>query len=220
MCFSSTASFVTAAATGVIGLLAVTRATSLREAPLAATPIFFAVQQTLEGMLWLCPPAPLEGTLPGGLTLAYLIFAQAFWPLYAPVAVLLIEPDERRRRVMLPWAVLGAGVSAYLLWGLMTGPATAQVLGGHLVYETEHGYSLAVRLGYLAAVTLPLMLSSHRTVCILGILVLIGAVMAYYFYSTAVLSVWCFFAAAASVVILGHFELARRGRPSLAAATP
>lgn len=220
MCFSSTASFATAAATAAIGLLAMSRLTTLREAPLAATPIFFAFQQTLEGMLWLCPPAPLDGPLPPGLTLAYLIFAQAFWPLYAPVAVMLAEPSERRRTIMLPWLAVGLGVSAYLLWGLLTGPAAGRILDGHVVYETGHGRSMVAKLGYLAAATVPLMLSSHRWVVILGVLVLIGCVVAYFFYATAVLSVWCFFAAAASVVILGHFERARRGRLTPAAAMP
>jgi hypothetical protein len=79
---------------------------------------------------------------------------------------------------------------------------------------------MVAKLGYLAAATLPLLLSSHRTVVILGVLVLVGSLIAYFFYATSVLSVWCFFAAAASVVILGHFELARRDRLSLAAATP
>jgi len=39
-----------------------------------------------------------------------------------------------------------------------------------------------------------------------------GSVIAYHFYRTAFVSVWCFFAAGASLVILGHFEWSHRQR--------
>jgi hypothetical protein len=68
----------------------------------------------------------------------------------------------------------------------------------------------AVRVAYLAATGLPLLLSSHRTVIIFGAIVLAGLVVAYAFYWEALVSVWCFFAAVASVVILCHFEWSRR----------
>jgi hypothetical protein len=42
--------------------------------------------------------------------------------------------------------------------------------------------------------------------------VLAGSALAYVFYWEAFVSVWCFFAAAASVVILLHFERSRRAR--------
>jgi hypothetical protein len=53
-------------------------------------------------------------------------------------------------------------------------------------------------------------LTSQRTVVVLGAIVLAGLVVAYAFYSEAFISVWCFFAAAASVAILCHFEWLRR----------
>jgi len=53
-------------------------------------------------------------------------------------------------------------------------------------------------------------LSSHRTVTTLGFILLVGSVVAYVFYWEAFVSVWCFFAATASGVILFHFEAARR----------
>ena len=51
MCFSTTASFVTAGVAGAIGIVSLTRANEPRELPLAATPIFFALQQSIEGLL-------------------------------------------------------------------------------------------------------------------------------------------------------------------------
>ena len=57
MCFSASASFVTAAITGAIGIVTLTRVNEPRELPFAATPLLFALQQAVEGLLWLNLPA-------------------------------------------------------------------------------------------------------------------------------------------------------------------
>ena len=81
---------------------------------------------------------------------------------------------------------------------------------------TEHQRSDVVALAYLAATTLPLFLSSQRTVVTLGAIIFVGIAVAYVFYWEAFVSVWCFFAAAASIVILCHFEWSRRQRLRMA----
>ena len=53
MCFSAPASFVAAAVTGAVGVAAMMRVHRREELPLAAMPLFFAVQQAIEGFLWL-----------------------------------------------------------------------------------------------------------------------------------------------------------------------
>jgi hypothetical protein len=212
MCFSATASFVTAAVTGGIGIVSLSRVNEPRELPLAGAPIFFALQQSVEGLLWLDLPLAPDGLIPTGLTLLFLFFAEVFWPVYAPIAVLLIERSERRRRLMLLCLAVGVGVGAYLLWSILAGPHSAVILDDHIVYVTEHRYSDAVAISYLAATSLPLFLSSQRTVIALGAIIFVGIAVAYAFYWDAFVSVWCFFAAAASVVILCHFEWSRRQR--------
>ena len=210
MCFSATASFVTAATTGIIGIVAVTRVSTPRELPLAAACLVFALQQSIEGLLWLNLSSAPGGVASTGLILAFLFFAEVFWPIYAPIAVLLIEPSETRRRLMWPCLGLGIAVGAWFFWAIITRTHGAAVLQGHIVYVTEHRFPAAVGLAYLAATSLSLILSSRRTVALLGAIVLVGCVATYAFYWEAFVSVWCFFAAAASVVILGHFELRRR----------
>ncbi|MEO8115037.1 MAG: DUF6629 family protein [Phenylobacterium sp.] len=218
MCFSPTASFITAAVTGLAGVIAMTRVRHPRELPLAATPILFALQQTLEGLLWLKLPLAPDGPAAQALALGFLIFAECFWPLYAPLAVLAIEPENRRRRLILPWLAVGAAVSAYLLWQLLIGPHKAVILHDHMVYQTQQRHIAAVGTAYLAAVSLPLLMSSRRTIQVLGTIVLVGCAVAYIFYWAAFQSVWCFFAAAASAVIAAHFEWARRNVPRVAEA--
>jgi hypothetical protein len=218
MCFSAQASFVAAGITGAIGIVTLTRVNEPQELPFAATPLLFALQQAVEGLLWLNLSSAPDGSLTAVLTFFYLFFAEAFWPLYAPFAVWSIEPSAHRRNLMVVCLGVGAGVGAYLLWWLLGHPHVATIQNGHIVYVTEYRHSDAVGMAYLAATGLPLMLSSQRTVVVLGTIVLAGLVVAYAFYWEAFVSVWCFFAAAASVVILCHLEWSRRGRPRTASA--
>lgn len=210
MCFSATASFITAAVTGTIGILTLCRANERRKLPLAATPVFFALQQGVEGLLWLNLPQSPDGPISTGLTYLFLFFAQVFWPVYVPITAALIEPNERRRKLIIVCVVLGLGVGAFFLWSLATQHHSALIIHDHIVYVTQHRYSDAVALTYLAATSLPLLVSSQRTVFALGAIILAGSVIAYVFYWEAFVSVWCFFAAGASVVLLWHFEWSRK----------
>ncbi len=210
MCFSASASFVTAGVTGAIGIVALTRVTERRELLLAATPLLFALQQGIEGVLWLDLPLAPDGALSRALALFYLFFAEAFWPVYVPIAIWLIEPSARRRLMMVVCMGIGAGVGFYLLWWILSRPAIATIVDYHIVYGTGYRQPDIVGAAYLVAAALPPLLSSQRTVVVLGAIVLAGLLVAYAFYWEAFVSVWCFFAAVASVTILCHFEWSRR----------
>jgi hypothetical protein len=152
------------------------------------------------------------------LALTFLIAAELFWPIYAPITLLLLEPDAKRRRWMLPWLGLGVLVSAYLLRGLLSGPHGAHIVNGHVVYLIAEAHPNAIALAYEAAVMTPFLLSTHKTIKALGVVVMVGCAATYAFYTIAFISVWCFFAATASALIVGHFEWMRwRGRDPLAA---
>jgi len=210
MCFSPQASFTAAAFTGAIGLVALARMQDRREVMLAAAPVIFGVQQTIEGLLWLNLPHAPHGLVSTGLAYLFLFVAEVFWPIYAPVAVLILEPDPRRRRLIWPCLAAGLGVAGYMLWTIVTRSHGAVIIDDHIVYLQDAGGPELIGLAYLAATGLPLLLSSRRAVQVLGAVVLVGLVAAYLFYWEAFISVWCFFAAAASGVILAHFEWERR----------
>jgi hypothetical protein len=214
MCFSATASFTAAAITGVIGLVTLSRVPTRAELPLAAVPLLFALQQTIEGCLWLTLD---DGIMPGlgtPLTYGFLLLAEVWWPIFVPIAVLLAEPDPRRRRLMLVPLGLGVGAGLFLLWSILTHAHQAAVIDEHIVYVSERPYPFILGAAYFIGTVLPPLLSSRRTVAVLGLIVLVGAAIAYVAYWQAFVSVWCFFAAAASGVILFHFERLRRTRQS------
>ena len=212
MCFSAAASFITAGATGAVGIAALSRTHRPRERALAATPLLFAAQQAVEGLQWLNRPAAADGSGSTELTLLYLLFADVLWPVYAPIMVWLIEPSAWRRRFMLFWLAVGGCVAAFFLWWIFARPHGAMILDGHIAYVPDYKHSEAISLAYLGATCVPLVLSSQRTVMALGTIILVGSAVAYAYYWETFTSVWCFFAAAASVLVLGHFERMRRHR--------
>ena len=164
----------------------------------------------MEGFLWLALPVDPDGPVSSMLTLVFLLYAKVFWPAFAPMAALLIEPEPRRRRLMAICAAIGTGVAAYFLWSIYTYPHAASIGAGHIVYTGEPQGPAAIGILYLVATAITPLLSSHRAVVLLGAIVFGGSVFAYFLYWEAFASVWCFFAAAGSGVILVQFERLRR----------
>lgn len=110
MCFSATASFTAGTALLIVGLGTTRRARRRVDLPFALIPTLFGVQQLIEGALWLTFPdkAPLLNTI---LTHAYSLFSHVIWPVYVPIAVLLIEPAPWRRKALVAIALAGAAVA-------------------------------------------------------------------------------------------------------------
>ena len=113
---------------------------------------------------------------------------------------------------------IGLAISLYFIRQLALGPREAMIVGGCIVYRTSSDYPLLTGLAYLAATTLPLAASSQRVIFVLGAIIFAGSVVAYLSFWEAFLSVWCFFAAAASAAILGHFVSVRRANFAMAPA--
>ena len=118
---------------------------------------------------------------------------------------------------MLLCLAAGVAVGVYLLWWISARAEVAIILNGHIAYTLDKQSDL-LGLAYLGATVVPLLLSSRQTVVALGGIILTGSVVAYLLYWVAFVSVWCFFAAAASALILAYFEWARRYPGTVASA--
>ena len=208
MCFSATASFSAGTVLLGLGTLTLKSARCPRELAFAAIPLLFAIQQLSEGVIWLTfrYEAPLLNTV---MTHVYSFFSHVLWPVYVPVAVLLIEPPGWRRRALLAFVAAGVMVGVYLLYFLVALPVVSLPVGQHIEYVSPHFFAAAAMTLYLMSTTLSQFLSSHRTVKVFGVLALLSFAAAYYFYATWFISVWCFFAALMSAVIYLHFVLRR-----------
>jgi hypothetical protein len=206
MCFSATASFSAATIIAVIGVSTVRRVKHPRELPLAAIPLLFAVQQAVEGALWLQLPAVSRGEAVPALSLSFLVFAKVLWPAYTAFAVLLMEPDLRRRQVLYTIAVLGCTISIYMLSRLIETPPSVVICGHSIDYASKDGALSWASFLYI--------LSSNGAVQNFGVIVLAGFIVSAYAYSKTFVSVWCFFAAGGSSLLYFHFKRAA-ARPLL-----
>ncbi len=215
MCFSATASFTAGVALLIVGTVTTRRAGRRAELPYALIPVLFGLQQLIEGALWLTFPAkaPLLNT---ALTHAFSFFSHVLWPLYVPVAVLLLEPTPWRRKVLVAIALAGATVSLYLLYFLVRLSVVAEPSDGHIAYISPHFYALAAMGLYLLGTCVSSLFSSHRSVRWFGAAAFISFVGTYAFYAFWFISVWCFFAALLSVLVLLHFPRRQaKGPPHL-----
>ena len=204
MCFSATASFSAGAVLLGIGALTLKATRRPSEWPFAAIPLLFAIQQLIEGVIWLTfsTDTPLLNTV---MTHAYSFFSHVLWPVYLPVAVLMIEPPGGHRRTLTALVLAGCAVGIYLLYVLVAFPVVSRPTGQHVEYDSPHFFAAEVMTLYLVSTTVSPLLSTLRGVKVFGALALLSFGAAYYFYATWFISVWCFFAALLSTVIYIHF---------------
>lgn len=204
MCFSAPASFAAAAIAGGIGVASLWTAARRCDPallPIATFPVLFAAQQLVEGLLWLDLAQPEPGSCRPVLVHAFLGYAEIFWPVFAPLAALVIEPERWRRRLILICLAVGMALSTYLLIKMIGDPYSASAATGHIVYRNNATYLKGIEFPYVLATTISLLLSSHRTIQLLAGIILGGFAVAYWSYYQSYISVWCFFAAVSSVLV-------------------
>ena len=207
MCFSATASFIAGTALSVLGV-ATLRATRRKvEVPFASIPLLFGLQQIVEGALWLSFrfDAP---DLNVAMTYLFSMFSHVLWPIFVPFAIGLLETVAWRRRVIYGFQAIGLLVGLYLLYLLIDFPVTS-VAEANIVYVSPHFYKLPVMFLYVAATCLSCLASSDTTIRLFGALALALFLIAYGFFTVALFSVWCFFAALLSSIIYFHFKFGR-----------
>lgn len=198
MCFSATASFAAAGGLAVIGAATIAKATSKQELPFASIPTLFAAQQAIEGVVWVSFGA---NAMNEAAVYAYSLFSQVLWPLFVPLAVLLVEPDPDRRKTLTAISLIGSALAAYLLFEITAAPVTAQIVDHCIRYVTPHLYPLTTMTLYLVVTCGSCLISSHALIKRFGIALSFAFVIAAVFYYFALFSVWCFFSALLSVYV-------------------
>lgn len=206
MCFSATASFTIAATTAVIGVAVARQVTDRREILLALTPFLFSLQQAIEGVLWLQLSGDGGDENIAALSMSFRIFAEVLWPIYTPVAVLLIEPGRVRRRLLMAIAAVGAILAIHLLSGLIIDAPGVAIQGRSIAYASDVDFLSWRMIPYLLCSCGALALSSHRIINVLAAMIAVGFMVSAYIYFASFISVWCFFTAAASTLIYFHFK--------------
>ncbi len=213
MCFSATANFVGSGVLGAIGVVTLTKVKHRRELLFAALPTLFAIHQFIEGFVWLGLDGILSPAVAHDMGAAFMLYAQGLLPFLLPLSVLLFEPDVNSRRRMLPFLILGAGTSLYILWALTAYSLQVYVKGNSIVYINQATNHTAVALLYVIATCGSLFFSKIRDMIIFGAANLMILVVVMEFKRYAFTSLWCAYAAFASLIILRYFWKSSAHRP-------
>jgi hypothetical protein len=213
MCFSATANFVGSGILATVGVITLTKVRHRRELLFAALPTLFAIHQFIEGFVWLGLDGYLKPSVTHDMGAAFVLYAQGLLPFLLPLSVLLFEPTARARNRMWPFLILGAGTTLYMVWGLIAYPLEISVNGNSIVYINPATNTTTLAILYVIATCGSLFFSKVKAMVLFGSanLIILLAVMAVKRY--AFTSLWCAYAAIASVIILAYFWKSAGIRP-------
>jgi len=215
VCFSATANFVGSGVLGAVGVVTLTKVRHRRELLFASLPLLFAIHQFIEGFVWLGLDGILSSVVAHDMGAAFMLYAQGLLPFLLPLSVLLFEPDAESRRRMLPFLVLGGATALYILWALTAYPLQLYVKGNSIVYLNQATNNTVVAFLYVIATCGSLFCSKIRMMVIFGAANLIILLIVMEFKRFAFTSLWCAYAAVASVIILAYFWTSSEERPFL-----
>lgn len=220
MCFSATASFGASAVLGAVGIVSMAKAKTNPQKTFASIPLLFAVQQLSEGLLWLSLKDADMASWQSSLTYIFLVFAMAVWPFWIPFTTWLLEKNAKRKKQIKIFVWIGAVVAAGVCFILFSYPVKAVTPfcftcpgspsltpRDHLHYEFAipvlvKNMIVAFSVLYIAATIVTPFFSSIKKMKWLGIVFMASYIFAIGFYRGFVISVWCFFAALLSFVVL------------------
>jgi hypothetical protein len=215
VCFSATANFVGSAGLGAMGAVTLAKVKHRRELLFAALPALFAIHQFIEGFVWLGLDGILSPAVAHDMGAAFMLYAQGLLPFLLPLSVLLFEPDVKSRRRMLPFLVIGGLTTLYILWALTAYPLQVYVRGNSIVYLNQATNNTAVALLYVIATCGSLFMSRIRMMVVFGAANLMILLIVMEFKRYAFTSLWCAYAAVASLIILVYFWKSIEERPFL-----
>ena len=228
ICFSSTASFTAAAVLLPLGALAIQQSRRRQRPellPLAIMPVFFALQQAIEGLVWVQLEAGAAPASVRPLALAYLFFAFALWPSWIPWVALVIARGRLRpwRQLLLRGFCLSGLVLGLALWmPLLIEPQRliTTVQGDSIAYNARlllnNDLGQIGRGLYVLLIVVPWLLIPSPRLRLFALALLMAALVADWFAHHAFTSVWCYFSALLSIWIVW---LVRR-EPAVQAARP
>ncbi len=200
MCFSAAASYTASAALLLTGAIAMSKAKP-RMRMLAAIPLLFSAQQFLEGITW---QALSKGESALMSTYAYLVFVFLVWPLWMPLAVRSLSTKKREIALLNIPIAAGGFVAILALVCIFYITPLAAITCNSIQYFTDlppYAWKIGT-IAYLTATIPPFFIVKQRYLWLMGATLAISYAISFIFYYPILLSIWCFFAALLSLLIL------------------
>jgi len=204
MCFSLQASTIAAASLLTIGGIGVTQHWRKKTILIVATPFIFGIQQLSEAVIWAQRVLNLSPDIIQAATYTFLFFAYFFWPIWIPTALWYAEPHNQQKKILSLTVLAGIVDGCVLLYYLITTPAHAAIQCAHIIYwiGVPQAWYLPGMALYATATIAPWFISSIPRMWLAGLILAISYLISWWFYFAAFASVWCFFAAILSALIL------------------
>lgn len=204
MCFSASASFGAGAVLCIAGLITLKKVQSPSQLLFASIPLLFSVQQFTEGFVWLSLTYKEYEIWKFPSTYLFLFFAQVVWPVFVPLAIFQLEKDAKRKKILKILIMMGVAVALYLAFCLFKYPVNAVIESLHISYSLSFPLFFSTLSGifYFVPTVFPSLISSNKKAPLLGITITASYLYTKIFYQGFLISVWCFFAAVISIIIL------------------
>lgn len=204
MCFSPSASFIAGASLLAVGAGSIKYAQEPQQNFFAVIPILFAAQQFFEGFLWLSLINSDFSELQTTSMYGFLLFAQVIWPTWVPLSIWSLEEAKKKKKIQTVFLWMGILVSTYLAFCLLYFPVNTAIVNGHIQYKLDfpHTEIYLLSIMYFIPIVISPFFSSVKYMKILGALVFASFLITSIFFNENLISVWCFFAATISVVVL------------------
>jgi hypothetical protein len=200
MCFSATADLVIGGGTVAAGVDAIRHVRRPAQRWVALLPIVLGAHQMTESLVWLGLDGSVDEAVWRPAMWVYLAIAFGLVPVMVPLAVGALEPVVRRRRIG-AFTVLGVSVATVLMYAVVRGPVDAAIEGHHIAYTVDLWQGSLLVFLYVLATCGSLLASSDQAVRWFGGVNLVAVVGLAWLDRTAFVSLWCAWAAVASVSI-------------------
>jgi hypothetical protein len=205
MCFSAQADVVGGLVVVGIGLDALRHVGRRAERLLAALPVVLGAHQLIEGIVWWGLEGHVSARVWEPARFLYLTIAFGVLPVLVPLAVGALEPVTRRL-LTASLTVVGVVVAVVLMFAVVDGPVESTIVGHHIAYRVELWQGGLVVVLYVAATCGSLLVSSHRHVRWFGAANLVAVCLLGWLSQRAFISLWCAWAALASIAIAFHLR--------------
>lgn len=168
----------------------------------ACTPIVFSFHQIAEGFLWLALKNPDFTSWYKPALYGYSFISQPIWPIWVPLTMWLMETDQRRKKILSYFLLLGITASLYMFYCLITYNISAVAENGHIRYYRDFPHLTIMRPVNFVTIAVTPFFSTLRYTKLLAVAMMGSLIITYFFFTNYLISVWCFFAAILSLLII------------------
>ncbi|HEV3402579.1 MAG TPA: DUF6629 family protein, partial [Acidimicrobiales bacterium] len=210
MCFSAEADLAAGMVVGAVAVDALRHVKERRQLAIASLPGLFALHQLTEAFVWWGLGGEVPWPMGRVAVFLYLIVALGVLPVLVPLAVLAIEPSPRRRALLSKLGACGVAVATLYLAAMALEPVVAKIEGNHVAYYVEVVRPQLVATVYVLAGCGALLVSSHRAIVAFGLANAGAVAVLLWIQANALTSLWCLWAAIASVAVAAHLRRSHR----------